>query len=70
MYVKFKGTMTKWHVQKPTHRTTQKHVEHKDATDIQIKLLFCDFRICQVHTSSAVSKYIPDIRDDSVLGFP
>jgi len=31
------------------------------------KLLFCDFRICRVHTSSAVSKYIPDIRDDSVL---
>jgi len=29
--------MTKWHVQKPTHRTTQKHVEHKDATDIQKK---------------------------------
>jgi len=23
-YVKFKGTMTKWPVQKPTHRTTQK----------------------------------------------
>ena len=28
------GTMTKWPVQKPTHRTTQKHVEHHDATDI------------------------------------
>ena len=25
-YVKFKGTMTKWPVQTPTHRTTQKHV--------------------------------------------
>ena len=24
-YVKFKGTMTKWPVQKLTHRTTQKH---------------------------------------------
>ena len=23
--------MTKWPVQKPTHRTTQKHVEHQDA---------------------------------------
>jgi len=32
-YVKFKGTMTKWPVQKPTHRTTQKHVEHYDVTD-------------------------------------
>jgi len=27
--------MTKWPVQKQTHRTTQKHVEHQDATDIQ-----------------------------------
>jgi len=33
-YVKFKGTMTKWPVQKLTHRTTQKHVQHHDATDI------------------------------------
>jgi len=33
-YVKFKGTITKWPVQKPTHRTTQKHVEHHDTTDI------------------------------------
>ena len=32
-YVKFKGT-TKWPVQKLTHRTTQKHVQHHDATDI------------------------------------
>jgi len=23
--------MTKWPVQKPTHRTTQKHLEHQDA---------------------------------------
>jgi len=30
--------MTKWPVQKPTHRTTQKHVEHHDATDIRKKL--------------------------------
>jgi len=29
-YVRFKGTMTKWPVQKPTHRTTQKHVWHHD----------------------------------------
>jgi len=33
-YVKFKGTMTKCPVQKPTHRTTQNPVEHLDATDI------------------------------------
>ena len=26
--------MAKWPVQKPTHRKTQKHVEHQDATDI------------------------------------
>jgi len=33
-YVKFKGTMTKWPVQKLTHRTTQKHAQHHDTTDI------------------------------------
>ena len=33
-YVKLKGTMTKWPVHKLTHRTTQKHVQHHDATDI------------------------------------
>jgi len=26
--------MTKWPVQKLTHRTIQKHVQHHDATDI------------------------------------
>jgi len=31
--------MTKWPVQKQTHRTTQKHVEHQGATDIQKKYL-------------------------------
>jgi len=36
----FKGTMIKWPVQKLTHRTTQKHVQHYDATDIYI-LYFC-----------------------------
>jgi len=25
--------MKNWLVQKPTHRTTQKHIEHYDATD-------------------------------------
>jgi len=29
-----KGTMTKLLVQKPTHRTTQTHVEHQNETDI------------------------------------
>jgi len=43
-YVKLKGTMTKWPVQKPTHRTTQKHVEHYDVTDRK-KLFVCVFRI-------------------------
>jgi len=33
-YVKFKGTITKCPVQKATHRTTQKHIEHHDATAI------------------------------------
>ena len=33
-YVKFKGTMIKWPIQKPTYRTTQKHVEHHDATAV------------------------------------
>jgi len=33
-YIKLNGTMTKWPVQNPTHKTTQKHVEHQDATDI------------------------------------
>jgi len=33
MYVTFKGTMTKWSV-KPTHRTTQKHVEQHEETHI------------------------------------
>ena len=35
--------MTKWPVQKPTQRTTQKHVEHQDATDIQKNTLFLRF---------------------------
>jgi len=39
-YVKCKGTMTKWPVQKPTHRTTRKHVKHYDATDILKKNYF------------------------------
>ena len=34
-YVKFKGTVTKRPVQKPSHKTTKKkHVEHHDATYI------------------------------------
>jgi len=42
-HVKFKGTVTKWPVQKQTHRTAQKHTEHQDATDIQNKLVFVFF---------------------------
>jgi len=30
----FKGTMTKWPVQQLTQRTTQKLLQHHDATDI------------------------------------
>ena len=48
-HVKFKGTMTKWPVQKQTHRTAQKHAKHQDATDIQKKLVFVyfsDFIFC------------------------
>ena len=41
-YVKFKG-MTKWPVQKTTYRTTQKHVEHQYATDIQKNDFFLIF---------------------------
>ena len=33
-YVMFKGTMTKWPVQKLTQGTTQKLLQHHDATDI------------------------------------
>ena len=41
-YVKFKGTITKWPVQTPTHRTTQKHVEHHDAfRHLEKKLFLC-----------------------------
>ena len=40
-----KVTMTKWPIQKPTHRTTDKHVEHHDATVIQKKLK----AICIIH---------------------
>jgi len=30
----FKGTMTKWHVQKLIQGTTQKLLQHHDATEI------------------------------------
>jgi len=30
----FKGTMTKWLVQKLTQETTQKRLQHHEATDI------------------------------------
>jgi len=35
---KFTIHTTKWPVQTQTHRKTQKHTEHKDATDIQNEL--------------------------------
>jgi len=38
---KLKGTMTKWPVQKQTHRTAQKHAENQDAADIQNTLFLC-----------------------------
>jgi len=34
-YVMFRGTMTKWPVQKLTQGTTQKLLQHHDATDIK-----------------------------------
>jgi len=43
--------MTKWPVQKPTHRTTRKHVEHQDATDIQriVGLPYSSYRTLLLH---------------------
>jgi len=53
IYVKFKGTMTKWPVQTSTHRTTQKHVENHDATDILkekwILQKMLSYRFCTVN---------------------
>ena len=42
-YVMFKGTMTKWPVQKLTQRTTQILLQHHDATDIQTNYIFVFF---------------------------
>jgi len=41
----YRYVKTKWAVQEQTHRKTQKHVEHHDATDIQKKRHFFVFRI-------------------------
>jgi len=41
-HVKFKGSLTKWPVQKQTYIAAQKHAEHQDATDIQ-NILFVFF---------------------------
>jgi len=41
----FKGTMTKWPVQKQTHRLAQKHTEHLVAIDIQKETILCVFRL-------------------------
>jgi len=37
--------MTKWSVQKLTHRTTQKHVQHHDATDINRKKQYFSLKL-------------------------
>jgi len=37
----FKGTMTKWPVQKLTQGTTQKLLQHHDATDIWKTYFLC-----------------------------
>ena len=34
------GTTTKWPIHRKTHRTTQKHVKHQDATDTHKKTIF------------------------------
>jgi len=39
----FKGTMTKWPVQKLTQGTTQKLLQHHDATDISKTYIFVIF---------------------------
>jgi len=45
MNVMFKGTMTKWPVQKLAQRTTQKLLQHFDATDISKTYTFVFFGI-------------------------
>jgi len=42
-HVKFKGTRTKWPVQKT--QNSAKHAEHENVTDIQNELFFCVFLI-------------------------
>ena len=42
-HVVFKGTMTKWPVQKLAQGTTQKLLQHHDATDIQKTYIFVFF---------------------------
>jgi len=39
----FKGTITKWPVQKLTQGTTQKLLQHHDATDIKKTYIFVIF---------------------------
>jgi len=39
----FKGTITKWPVQKLTQGTTQKLLQYHDATDIKINFIFVFF---------------------------
>ena len=50
--------MTKWSVHRKTHRTTQKHVEHQDATDIQKKLFLCFSKTKMICLLFIISKMI------------
>jgi len=48
IYVRFKGTMTKWPVQKLTHRTKQKHEQTMTQQTFK-KLYFCVFQILEAN---------------------
>ena len=63
--------MTKWPVQKPTHRTTQKHVEHLDVTDIQEKTkdIYIEFPFPRFKAASCCNVNIKNIlfTDENVV---
>jgi len=46
----FKGTMTKWPVQKLAQGTTQKLLQHHDATDISTNYIFVFLRLTTMFT--------------------
>ena len=54
----FKGTMTKWPVQKLTQGTTQKLLQHHDATDIQTNYMFVF--LCKLDSSITKSNDLLD----------